>query len=225
MLSDFYFTQAASNGNRPQANCTSITEALASNALAEAPDSGRLGAGTQDGGRSDAGRSDAGRLDAGRSDAGRLDAGRLDAGRVDGGHSDAGISDAGQTTPSVSDGSAPSMPPPFVVGPLDPARPFVCNGYSDIEAAVIGLHPARAWLTRLEMNLPHEALSMDCRLESASPQTIVPNQIVAPKYSGDPCPGGKVQTAAASLTGFPWAIGSLAALGLSRRRRLRTSRS
>ncbi len=54
-----------------------------------------------------------------------------------------------------------------------------CEKYSDIAAAVQGMHPANVWLTRLELDLPKEALSTDCTVVPADSQTQVSNQLQA----------------------------------------------
>jgi hypothetical protein len=76
-------------------------------------------------------------------------------------------------------------------------KPVVVTGepkppYSDIAAAVIGMHPSKVWVTRLELNLPREALSMDCVVEAASSQERVNNYLLAlhvknrPSYCAEP---------------------------------------
>jgi hypothetical protein len=234
-LADVYFMQAALDASTPIPDCSEVNAALRTYPIYEGPTTTAADAGpstTTDGGplgASDAGRrpdgspgSDAGR----RSDGGlRSDAGR----RFDGGPvSDSGrVSEGGSATDAahVSGGRPDAAVPSAGGGSPNPGR-FVCNGDTDIEAAMIGMHPQQVWLGRLEMNLPHEALSMDCRLQELAAPSYVSNQIRATKYSGDPCPGGQVQglSAAASFTAFPWTVGSLAALGLSRRARSRRSR-
>lgn len=52
-----------------------------------------------------------------------------------------------------------------------------CGKYSDIAAAMLGMHPANVWLTRLELDLPKEALSMDCTVVPAESQAQVSNQL------------------------------------------------
>lgn len=84
-----------------------------------------------------------------------------------------------------------------------PSSRFVCDAqvvageepkppYSDIAAAVIGMHPSNVWVTRLELNLPREALSMDCVVEPSSSQDRVNNYLLAlhvknrPSYCDEP---------------------------------------
>ncbi len=54
-----------------------------------------------------------------------------------------------------------------------------CQKYTDISAAMLGMHPANVWLTRLELDLPKEALSMDCTVVPADSQATVSNQLRA----------------------------------------------
>lgn len=54
-----------------------------------------------------------------------------------------------------------------------------CGKYSDIAAAMLGMHPASVWLTRLELDLPKEALSVDCTVVPADTQQQVSNQLQA----------------------------------------------
>lgn len=42
---------------------------------------------------------------------------------------------------------------------------LACGNYTDLAAAMVGLVPKAAWLTRLELTLPRTALAMDCVLE------------------------------------------------------------
>lgn len=54
-----------------------------------------------------------------------------------------------------------------------------CGKYTDLSAAMLGMRPANVWLTRLELDLPKEALSMDCTVVPAESQTEVSNQVRA----------------------------------------------
>jgi len=61
------------------------------------------------------------------------------------------------------------LPKPAVVCDAAPAgqlaaHDFECGGFSDIASAMIGMHPSDVWVTRLEANLPHAALSADLAL-------------------------------------------------------------
>jgi hypothetical protein len=64
--------------------------------------------------------------------------------------------------------------------------PFVCRDYSDIAAAMIGMHPARTWLTRLELDLPREALAMDCLLSASATQTSISHLLEARRAKNVP---------------------------------------
>lgn len=54
-----------------------------------------------------------------------------------------------------------------------------CGTYTDLSAAMLGMHPASVWLTRLELDLPKEALSMDCTVVPAKSQGEITNQVQA----------------------------------------------
>ena len=54
-----------------------------------------------------------------------------------------------------------------------------CEKYTDISAAMRGMHPANVWLTRLELDLPKEALSVDCTVVPAESQEQISNQLRA----------------------------------------------
>lgn len=130
--------------------------------------------------------------------------------------------DAGAPS-AKADAGAPSVEPP--PGTLF-ASSLSCNGYSDVAAALVGMHPNQVWMSRLEMNLPHEALSMDCHVGLDSRKSVVSNRPAATKFTGDPCPPGAVAAGmagppASSAAFFRWAVGSFAALGLARRKRRR----
>jgi hypothetical protein len=59
------------------------------------------------------------------------------------------------------------------------ATELECEKHTDISAAMLGMHPANVWLTRLELDLPKEALSMDCTVVPADSQATVSNQLRA----------------------------------------------
>jgi hypothetical protein len=71
-----------------------------------------------------------------------------------------------------------------------PASAFDCSSYDDIGAAMIGQHPANVWLSRLELDLPREALSVDCVVKPGPSQAPVSNQLLALKIVNRPasCP-------------------------------------
>jgi hypothetical protein len=68
---------------------------------------------------------------------------------------------------------------------LDPSS-FACGTYTDIAAAMVGMHPSRVWTGRLELDLPREALSMDCVVTPAPSQTAVSQLIQATQRTGLP---------------------------------------
>lgn len=59
------------------------------------------------------------------------------------------------------------------------AGALLCEDYSDLAAALVGLRPDRTWLTRLEMYLPRTALTIDCVVEKSEHQKDVDNRLVA----------------------------------------------
>lgn len=104
------------------------------------------------------------------------------------------------------------------------SRAFECAGYTDLAAAMIGMHPANVWLTRLEMRLPRESLVRDCVLEPSEDQSGVDNRIQARKASGRPanCPQAIFESriargATGNRTALFLGLGTLLAVGLRRR--------
>jgi hypothetical protein len=92
--------------------------------------------------------------------------------------------------------------PPCADVPLadDPAS-YACGPLDDIAVALVGLHPADVWLTRLEANLPHDSLGTDLQLRASADQTPVSNVLNTTNTTGNPCPGttaGTVITAEAA---------------------------
>lgn len=74
-------------------------------------------------------------------------------------------------------------PPPSAL----PSSSFRCEPWTDLEAAMIGMHPNQVWLTRLEMNLPATALDADCVVEPAASQAPVSNFLQATRMKNPPC--------------------------------------
>ncbi|MCC6554091.1 MAG: DUF2330 domain-containing protein [Polyangiaceae bacterium] len=72
------------------------------------------------------------------------------------------------------------------------ARLFACGGLDDLAVAMIGLHPRDVWLTRLEADLPREALDTDLVLIPAARQEPVDNWLRArvSVNADDACPSG-----------------------------------
>jgi hypothetical protein len=118
--------------------------------------------------------SDGGGTDGG-TDGGGTDGGGADGGGTDGGGADGGGTDGGT-------GGSCSVP----AGQLDAAQ-LACGGLDDIAVALVGLHPHDVWLTRLEANLPHAALSTDLVLQASAQQTEVSNVLTLTRSTGDPC--------------------------------------
>jgi hypothetical protein len=109
-----------------------------------------------------------------------------------------------------------------ITGPI--AADYTCSGHDDIAAAVIGMHPDTVWVSRLEMNLPREALMMDCNVGLASTQSGVSSQLKAGKATNVPCAGGTItggmaESFANSTSTCVWTTGSLLALVVARRQR------
>jgi Uncharacterized protein conserved in bacteria (DUF2330) len=67
------------------------------------------------------------------------------------------------------------------------ASSFACGSLDDVETALIGMHPASVWITRLEANLPHAALATDLDIQAASQQTPIDNWFLAAQSTGDAC--------------------------------------
>ena len=59
------------------------------------------------------------------------------------------------------------------------AKLLECEGHGDVAAALTGMHPNDVWVTRLEANLPREALAKDLMIEADSSQTPVQNWMIA----------------------------------------------
>jgi hypothetical protein len=58
-------------------------------------------------------------------------------------------------------------------------RYVACNGADDLGVALLGRAPGKTWLTRLEANLPHAALTDDLVLTAAELQTPVQRDLTA----------------------------------------------
>ena len=80
-----------------------------------------------------------------------------------------------------------------VLAPCDPAYPtcvplpagsisaadLECEGHGDIASALVGMHPRDVWVTRLEANLPREALDTDLAIAADLSQAPVTNWMIA----------------------------------------------
>jgi hypothetical protein len=85
------------------------------------------------------------------------------------------ISGSGVVTDLCDDEGNCSAP---AAGQID-ARLLTCGGLDDLAVALEGMHPQDVWVTRLEANLPVEALDADLRLEASSDQATVENRFQA----------------------------------------------
>ncbi len=113
-------------------------------------------------------------------------------------------------------------------GAID-ATQLVCGGLDDIAVALVGMHPADVWLTRLEASLPHSALATDLNIQASAKQTPISNVLNAGKSINSPCgptaAGGAISPfrggGGANRTRIAMFAVILAALGaaLARRRR------
>jgi hypothetical protein len=160
-LSELYFAQASANAGRANV-CPRILSQLGSSSLVvdtcrPAPDD----AGTSNGGTMDG----SGAMDATSGDA-RSDATPSDA------------SDAASAPAVICDAASP--------GTLA-ARDLECGTFTDISAAMIGLHPADVWVTRLESNLPRARLNADLQLVASQDQTAVTQIHRATTHVNPPC--------------------------------------
>ena len=73
-------------------------------------------------------------------------------------------------------------------GELD-ARYFECGPVRDLASALVGLHPRDVWVSRLEAQLPREALADDLELEPGA-QLATSNLITASQFQSPPCQVG-----------------------------------
>ena len=99
------------------------------------------------------------------------------------------------TCPHVDSGDAGASSAPDAAVVKCPSAPLgsqaasglVCNGFSDIAAATIGMFPDDVWITRLEANLPHAALATDLKLKPAADQVNVSSARRAVEHINPPC--------------------------------------
>lgn len=131
------------------------------------------------------------------------------------------------TCPSLNTALAGTLPVTATAEDgAEPATDFDCGSYDDIGAALIGMHPASVWLTRVEMNLPRYQLTADCLVEPNDSQAPVSNAIRAVKFTNAPdyCVQPLFETAAAHRPPREAAVWVLA-LGFGFAARLRRRRS
>jgi hypothetical protein len=67
------------------------------------------------------------------------------------------------------------------------ANELVCEQFDDVAAALAGQRPLSTWLTRLELRLPREALTIDCVVEPNFDQSSVQSAITAERFTNPPC--------------------------------------
>jgi hypothetical protein len=94
--------------------------------------------------------------------------------------------DADAASDAMAEGGAATACSTSVETTLNPSA-LQCGPWSDVAAALTGMHPDRVWITRLEMNLPLDALGADCRLEPHVQQEPVANWHVAEIHKSPPC--------------------------------------
>jgi len=106
-----------------------------------------------------------------------------------------------------------------------------CGAADDIGVALLGLHPADVWISRLEASLPHAALDHDLVLGAADPQVEVPRSVTATISENiDKACGTTVLFADLKAPKMPpWAFGAALVAGVlgafgARRRRPAASR-
>src|SRR5207248_2886839 len=95
------------------------------------------------------------------------------------------VPDAGAPRADAGRVPPPNCPPP-PSGTIA-ASSLTCEDFSDISAAMIGMHPDTVWLTRLEANLPRESLAADLKIKPSNPQDPVSNVMRAAVHVNPPC--------------------------------------
>lgn len=106
-------------------------------------------------------------------------------------------------------------------------RPLVCEApigsdipFDDLAAALVGLHPADVWVTRLDANLAKEAMNTDLVLEPSPTQTTLSIFFRPAQVDNDPCVG---QASVASTNprtarlGVVIGVAAVAAMAVGRR--------
>ena len=120
-----------------------------------------------------------------------------------------------------SDGATSDASAPPDAGPTDAGLPPAPNNdctFDDITVATTGMTRADVWISRLRANLPATVLSVDLKLQAASPQTQLNGiyQAVAPGH-GDGCT--TAQNGGSDGTVVTVGLGALGLSILLRRRR------
>jgi hypothetical protein len=104
-------------------------------------------------------------------------------GGTGGGATDGGATDSGATDGGGTGGGAPCT----VDGDQIDASQLACGPLDDLAVALVGLHPADVWLTRLEANLPRAALATDLVVQASTSQTPISSVLQTTNGNGDPC--------------------------------------
>jgi hypothetical protein len=89
------------------------------------------------------------------------------------------------------------------------ADDFVCLEHSDLATALVGMTPAKVWVTRMEMNLPSTALDADCEVEPAIAQAEVAVAREPAKLENPPCSSGLRASFSGPFSGFSLALALL----------------
>jgi hypothetical protein len=110
----------------------------------------------------------------------------------------------------------------------DRASQFTCGDLTDLSAAMIGMHPSRVWLSRLEMDLPRDVLGMDCRVNHAAKQGQVSSDLTATRAKNRPsyCQQAIFESRIAPERTTPalagaWSVAAMGIVALLRRLRRR----
>ncbi len=114
------------------------------------------------------------------------------------------------------------------------ARPLACAPpigsdipFDDLAAALVGLHPADVWVTRLDANLAKEAMSTDLELAPSPSQSELSVFFTPLKVKNDPCAGQASVASSNPRTarrGVAIGVLAVAALAVGRRAQKLTSR-
>ena len=156
-------------------------------------------------------------------------------GALDDATPDGAADSSSQDAASLDDASVPTeastaghdaAPEGSVTGDAGNGDP--CAGFDDLDVALVGLHPADTWVTRMRAVLAVETLvAGDLHLQASSPQTPISNQYQALVYDDPtytPCPnsGGCSATVARPGSTEAWFVAGLfgfAGAAFVRRRR------
>ena len=109
-------------------------------------------------------------------------------------------------------------------GDID-AQSFTCGDLTDLSVALVGMHPADVWVTRLEANLPRAALADDLTLAAKGEQDRIGNFWITPNTVNYECPAAPLDPSgngkAPPSNGTPMilvGLGAVAAFLAARRR-------